>query len=508
MPGLDRSMLIRLTLQCQRLEDRTVPADLRIVTYNIAAHEGVIRDGLVGILSDAITANDFGILDTIGTQNVGGLVRPIDVLLLQEVDQGFVAVHAVRDLLNDYYGAGTYAAGTVAGATSGNGVPGIIYRTSSVALLQQEALGKVSVSGPARQPMRYTIKPLGTDSEITIYNSHMKANPTPEDAARRLAEAQLLRANADALPANTHVLFAGDYNLYASDSTEPAYGAFFAAGNAQSFDPADATYSWQRDSNLWVSLYSQAPLNNPPPGLTGGGLDDRFDFILPSTDFADGSGAEYRPGSFRVFGNNGSVPKNSNINLVSNTALNNTPLTGPQRQAVLNYLATATDHLPVVADFTIPDSPAAVVSYAIEGGEQRSRVARITVTFDAPVAAALSPANFSIPGFAGLMFVDHAAGQVVAELTFGGPGTQFGSLSDGNYTLNVNVPGVTANTSFAFHRFFGDANGDKTIDATDFAAFGAVFGLSLANSPFDFDQNGLVDASDFAQFGSRFGITL
>jgi hypothetical protein len=46
------------------------------------------------------------------------------------------------------------------------------------------------------------------------------------------------------------------------------------------------------------------------------------------------------------------------------------------------------------------------------------------------------------------------------------------------------------------------------VDGTDFSAFGNVFGLTLANSPFDSNQDGTIDGIDFAQFGARFGLTL
>ena len=58
-----------------------------------------------------------------------------------------------------------------------------------------------------------------------------------------------------------------------------------------------------------------------------------------------------------------------------------------------------------------------------------------------------------------------------------------------------------------FHRLFGDADGDRDVDAVDQialdAAFGQTDGPSLAS--FDFDRDGDVDAADRAQFSRRFG---
>ena len=80
--------------------------------------------------------------------------------------------------------------------------------------------------------------------------------------------------------------------------------------------------------------------------------------------------------------------------------------------------------------------------------------------------------------------------------TFSGPGIDAGhSLQDGLYRLTLfsaniltpanqpfdgngdGAPG--GNFIFNFHRFFGDADGNRTVDGTDFAQFGARFGLTL-----------------------------
>lgn len=71
-------------------------------------------------------------------------------------------------------------------------------------------------------------------------------------------------------------------------------------------------------------------------------MDDRFDFQLISVELTDGNGIDYVAGSFRVFGNNGSHTLNSGITTGTGASTN-----------VLNALANATDHLPVVADFEI-----------------------------------------------------------------------------------------------------------------------------------------------------------
>lgn len=497
-------------LHIEELETRLTPADLRIVTYNITASDGTVRSGFVGNIVDSISTNDHGILDTIGVQTANGITRPADVILLQETDTGLVAVNTVTALLNSYYGANTYVAGTKVGATTGGGTQGIIYKASTVDLLESVGVGTTSTSGMPRQPLRYRIRPDNTTTDIYLYNSHMKSDTAASDVNRRLIEAQTLRSDADALPAGANILYAGDYNLYSSNTTsEPAYAHFLTAGNGKAMDVANPAGNWVKNTNSFVSLYTQAPANAPPAGLVGGGLDDRFDFIFMSTELSDSSGLEYRTGTYRPFGNNGSLPVNSNINDAGNTALAlTTPLAAADRTTVLNFLTTASDHLPVVADFTFPSGPTAVSSYAVNGGTQRSMVKNITVTFNAAVPAALTASNFAIAGFAGTINVAHTAGSTTAVISFSGTGTQNTSLSDGLYTLTVTLSGLVTNTTFSFHRLFGDANADRTLDATDFAGIGTGFGQSVVNSPYDYDNNGTIDALDLGQFGVRFGKTI
>jgi hypothetical protein len=112
--------------------------------------------------------------------------------------------------------------------------------------------------------------------------------------------------------------------------------------------------------------------------------------------------------------------------------------------------------------------------------------------------------------------------QTVARLTFSGAGTTTGSLNDGVYTFKVLAAGVSdlgglvldgdnngsagGDFSFGFHRLFGDADGNATVNSIDFAAFRMFFGI--AGPAFDYDGNGVVNSSDFAEFRKRFGTTL
>jgi len=155
-----------------------------------------------------------------------------------------------------------------------------------------------------------------------------------------------------------------------------------------------------------------------------------------------------------------------------------------------------------------------------DGSIQRSMVTSLTVKFSEVVTlTGTAEGAFSLigPNGAALLAVDVSGSsptQTIAKLTFSGPSTEFSSLKDGKYTLTVLVNQVADSTGNAmgnngvlqFHRLFGDADGNATVNSTDFAVFRTFFGLG--SSIFDFNNDGQSNSNDFAEFRKRFGITL
>ena len=125
----------------------------------------------------------------------------------------------------------------------------------------------------------------------------------------------------------------------------------------QAIDPLDVPGNWHANASF-AALDSQATQVTGVNGLTGGGLDDRFDFQLVSAMMLNGPGTKLIPGSYHVFGNNGTT-FNGNINSPGNTALplsEYSSLAGqPTPPTCWAAPATASDHLPLVADYMVPE---------------------------------------------------------------------------------------------------------------------------------------------------------
>src|SRR5262249_52887183 len=94
------------------------------------------------------------------------------------------------------------------------------------------------------------------------------------------------------------------------------------------------------------------------------------------------SGLALVPGTYHTFGNNGSIPYLASANSGSNTSLDSnltTTVTGITAAQLYQYLTTASDHLPVVADYTI--SVEVIPPTASFTASPTNGVAPLTVTF-------------------------------------------------------------------------------------------------------------------------------
>jgi hypothetical protein len=182
--------------------------------------------------------------------------------------------------------------------------------------------------------------------------------------------------------------------------------------------------------------------------------------------------------------------------------------------------------------------PRVVGTQVGNGSAQRSRVTELTVTFDTVVtftksATAAFTLNRNGGGAVGFNATANTiGGRTVVTLTnFSGLETQFGSLTDGRFTLTALANQIsaggqaldgdgdgTAGGHYTFgdaqglFRMFGDVNGDRQVDGFDFGAFVSTYNVSSSHPSFlgmfDFNGDGIIDGFDFGHFSARFGTIL
>jgi hypothetical protein len=321
-----------------------------------------------------------GVLEGIGEEIVNGLAQPLDILALQETRANTTTVQPIVDGLNTFYGvAGMYAmspyqATSSSVTTSGNGPNALVYNTKTLQLLSSVPIDPpggtsqlgAAKSGMSREVMRYQLCPAGVATNgsniFYVYVSHYKSGANASDATARAGEAQIVRSNImTALPPTARILHVGDFNT--GDSSEAMYFTLTSPGTNQLIDPVNPsnilTTNW--DNNNAVSLQTESSYF----------LQYRDDYHTMTTNVYYGAlgGLKLITGTCHIFGNNGTTPRFGTVNNPGNTALDNKLITnGPafiSASQLLLDLTNAADHLPVVADYTIPMPAPRITSTAL-----------------------------------------------------------------------------------------------------------------------------------------------
>jgi endonuclease/exonuclease/phosphatase family metal-dependent hydrolase len=181
-----------------------------------------------------------------------------------------------------------------------------------------------------------------------IYTLHLKASSGSSEELQRYNECLILRANLDALPSDYPYIVAGDYNIY--HSTEDAFELLMSAGAGQLHDPIDRIGYWHNNSSF-ADIHTQCPRLDPFQGGSSGGMDDRFDMILVSEHWMDGTALEILPETYTAFANDG---EHYNTSIIAGGFNNAVPF------EVAEAVYYSSDHVPLVVELSFEeptDSP-------------------------------------------------------------------------------------------------------------------------------------------------------
>lgn len=185
---------------------------------------------------------------------------------------------------------------------------------------------------------------------INCIVAHLKAGSGSSNAAGRTTMTRnlmdWLRINAK--PGN--FLIMGDFNIYTS--AETAYQNLInplpVNATFRFFDPIDKPGAWNNnyDFRYWHTQSVSADGNGCQ---AGGGMDDRFDFILASASIMDGSrGVKYVEESYQALGQDGRH---------YNKSLTDSPTNISVPANILNALGNNSDHLPVMMKLRLSATP-------------------------------------------------------------------------------------------------------------------------------------------------------
>jgi hypothetical protein len=449
---------------------------LRVVNYNILNYPGTTgpaRDPLFRTILDPLDA---------------------DIVCVQEMQSDAGCTEFLGSLNTMEPGAWARAA-----FVNGNDTDcGLFFKSAKLQLIGQGSFYPNSAS-LLRLVHYYRLMPVGYTSpaaEIRVYALHLKASQGFE--AQRGAEATGLRDTLNAVLPGTHSLVMGDFNLYTG--TEPALTRLLesqADNDGRLYDPLGLQgITWQDNPAIqWA--WTQSPCKTGDtgcgPGAATGGIDDRFDLILPTLNWNDGVGLELIPGSYVAVGNDGQHWNNSIQD----------PPTIPEGAAYASALHAAADHLPVRVDLRLParaSVPAAPIAFGtvITGA---TAAASLPVTNAAPApgeALAYSyapPAGFTAPvgpqsAAAGVTNLDAIA------LDTSTPGDKSGSLAITSNSIEGAIPSIALSGTVLRHAVASlDSVTVVTTGSLDFGTHAdgefAPLPVRLHNQGYDANQAGM-----------------
>jgi hypothetical protein len=212
---------------------------------------------------------------------------------------------------------------------------------------------------------------------------------------------------------------------------------------------------------------------------------------------------------------------NGNYRLAPTSPYKNAGTTGKDLGANMDAIDVAT------AGAISGSWPQALQGIQINNGSaQRSHVKTVNLSFNQPITFAAGTMTVTPRGGSPVQLTATPSADLKNyTLTFSGAGIIAGSLSDGVYDFLANVSNLRdtfgllpvgthtdKNPTLAFHRLFGDSDGDKDVDGVDYNLFRTAYRTNTSHAGFidyfDFDGDGDVDGVDNNAFNERYRLRL
>jgi len=323
------SLLFLFTFFTSQAQDET----LKVLSYNLLNYPS------------SAAPNDFR-ADTL--KKIIDYYTP-DLFLMQELKSSSGLSTILNSVFNtdgiDYYASGTWE--------PQHSNPGSIFK------LQQNLIYNTQKLTIEYQTFLFTVRrdinifkfyfndpnlPLNqTKTFLYVAVWHLKSSQDTVNENQRLQMTEILENFLDTIPENSSVIVGGDYNLYTS--SEPAYQNLLNPANIVTLaDPINTPGNWHNNFNFRF-VHSQSTRTAPINGDgAGGGIDDRFDFILVSENIMDPSNPiTFTTGTYHPLGNNGNCFNQRIIDCENNTVPDN----------ILNALYQMSDHVPIQMELDI-----------------------------------------------------------------------------------------------------------------------------------------------------------
>lgn len=317
--------------------------EIKVMSYNLMLYQSTLG-------SCNFANNDPDVKEA----NLNKIVKYIDpdLILFQEIGSQSNNIIDLRDDALNTNGVSKYQFTTF--ASNASLVNHAFYNTEKLGYVGHDAIEKgVSNQNLVRLIDVYTFYYLdpqlaaGADTTyLTAFVAHLKAGQGSSNENERAVATESVM---DYVANNnlTNYLLAGDLNVYSSN--EEAYQNLTNSSNTSDnfIDPTGIDGDWHNSAAGNIELvHTQSTHTASHPCFSGGGMDDRFDFILINDQLETNADfLEYDAFSYRVIGNDGNR-FNSNLLTPTNASV---PLD------IAEALYNLSDHLPVVITLNATD---------------------------------------------------------------------------------------------------------------------------------------------------------
>ena len=268
-----------------------------------------------------------------------------DLLLLQELknEQGLQLITKELNDLFGNYSSGTYIPQISNPSNSWRLQQNVIYNENIFELVSEQ-----TIETPYRDVNYFQLQfleeaDIPSSQLFHIYVTHLKSSQGGTNEQLRLSMVEVMNNHISLLPPNSNIIVAGDFNVYYSG--EPAYELLLRSNGTNTLhDPIDMS-GWASTDFPNKEIFTQSTRLSSLNDGSGGGLDDRFDFVLLSDQLMSPIGRfQYQDSSYRALGNNGTC---YNQDLIACSSVDNVPFD------ILRSLYHMSDHLPVVLSLDV-----------------------------------------------------------------------------------------------------------------------------------------------------------
>ena len=216
----------------------------------------------------------------------------------------------------------------------------LYYNSTKLSLLSQDVV-ETNIRDINIYKLYYNSSDLPATNDtafIICICTHLKAGSYPDNLEERADETSRLMNYLDNIGVSDNYIFSGDFNTRSSSEEAFQNLVNHPNTNIRFYDPIGQPGTWHNNSS-YKNIHTQSTHTSTNGCPSGGGLDDRYDFILISDKVKNGTNnIEYIANSYKAIGQDGEH---------YNNALTSSPTNTSVPSDVLEALYQMSDHLPV-----------------------------------------------------------------------------------------------------------------------------------------------------------------